>query len=131
MIRRPPRSTRTDTLFPYTTLFRSERRRQYPPQSDDTYSDDGLFRCARAAPARSRDTSRACTACAVDRDPTASRQWLRSGNDGSDRRRREDRPAAQMGCRAGAATEDRKSVVWGKSGRVRVDLGGGRVLKKT
>src|SRR3546814_19683179 len=27
MIRRPPRSTRTDTLFPYTTLFRSKRRR--------------------------------------------------------------------------------------------------------
>src|SRR3546814_20240664 len=26
MIRRPPRSTRTDTLFPYTTLFRSIRR---------------------------------------------------------------------------------------------------------
>src|SRR3546814_18452721 len=26
MIRRPPRSTRTDTLFPYTTLFRSARR---------------------------------------------------------------------------------------------------------
>src|SRR3546814_12164291 len=25
MIRRPPRSTRTDTLFPYTTLFRSDR----------------------------------------------------------------------------------------------------------
>src|SRR3546814_4110476 len=24
MVRRPPRSTRTDTLFPYTTLFRSE-----------------------------------------------------------------------------------------------------------
>src|SRR3546814_4341188 len=34
MIRRPPRSTRTDTLFPYTTLFRSAvavaRRRQDP-----------------------------------------------------------------------------------------------------
>src|SRR3546814_18071883 len=27
MIRRPPRSTRTDTLFPYTTLFRSEGTR--------------------------------------------------------------------------------------------------------
>src|SRR3546814_3994192 len=27
MIRRPPRSTRTDTLFPYTTLFRSSRHR--------------------------------------------------------------------------------------------------------
>src|SRR3546814_12859107 len=41
MIRRPPRSTRTDTLFPYTTLFRSghrdERRgafaRILPPRS--------------------------------------------------------------------------------------------------
>src|SRR3546814_1635340 len=28
MIRRPPRSTRTDTLFPYTTLFRSKWRIQ-------------------------------------------------------------------------------------------------------
>src|SRR3546814_2793801 len=28
MIRRPPRSTRTDTLFPYTTLFRSAVARQ-------------------------------------------------------------------------------------------------------
>src|SRR3546814_18084323 len=28
MIRRPPRSTRTDTLFPYTTLFRSRRHEQ-------------------------------------------------------------------------------------------------------
>src|SRR3546814_5533049 len=30
MIRRPPRSTRTDTLFPYTTLFRSVRGREEP-----------------------------------------------------------------------------------------------------
>src|SRR3546814_7230806 len=29
MIRRPPRSTRTDTLFPYTTLFRSRRARRH------------------------------------------------------------------------------------------------------
>src|SRR3546814_6551424 len=29
MIRRPPRSTRTDTLFPYTTLFRSPRRNEH------------------------------------------------------------------------------------------------------
>src|SRR3546814_10549137 len=28
MIRRPPRSTRTDTLFPYTTLFRSDWLRE-------------------------------------------------------------------------------------------------------
>src|SRR3546814_18312550 len=32
MIRRPPRSTRTDTLFPYSTLFRSEQR--MPQESD-------------------------------------------------------------------------------------------------
>src|SRR3546814_10062123 len=34
MIRRPPRSTRTDTLFPYTTLFRSDgiERRCAQPQ---------------------------------------------------------------------------------------------------
>src|SRR3546814_9748638 len=35
MIRRPPRSTRTDTLFPYTTLFRSpgivDAKKQGPP----------------------------------------------------------------------------------------------------
>src|SRR3546814_1843763 len=30
MIRRPPRSTRTDTLFPYTTLFRSGFRTRCP-----------------------------------------------------------------------------------------------------
>src|SRR3546814_19066565 len=29
MSRRPPRSTRTDTLFPYTTLFRSRRKRSF------------------------------------------------------------------------------------------------------
>src|SRR3546814_11853277 len=31
MIRRPPRSTRTDTLFPYTTLFRSARAGKLRP----------------------------------------------------------------------------------------------------
>src|SRR3546814_8504100 len=31
MIRRPPRSTRTDTLFPYTTLFRSLADRHHDP----------------------------------------------------------------------------------------------------
>src|SRR3546814_5310596 len=35
MIRRPPRSTRTDTLFPYTTLFRSLPN---PYNEDDTTS---------------------------------------------------------------------------------------------
>src|SRR3546814_19265905 len=34
MIRRPPRSTRTDTLFPYTTLFRSSPNLQIFPAPD-------------------------------------------------------------------------------------------------
>src|SRR3546814_8872120 len=34
MIRRPPRSTRTDTLFPYTTLFRSEVSRLFIVSKD-------------------------------------------------------------------------------------------------
>src|SRR3546814_1439232 len=33
MVRRPPRSTRTDTLFPYTTLFRSRGLKPGKPQS--------------------------------------------------------------------------------------------------
>src|SRR3546814_14488142 len=33
----PPRSTRTDTLFPYTTLFRSQGRRQ--PQARRAHAD--------------------------------------------------------------------------------------------
>src|SRR3546814_5337418 len=36
MIRRPPRSTRTDTLFPYTTLFRSG------VSSDGSFETDGI-----------------------------------------------------------------------------------------
>src|SRR3546814_12430483 len=34
MIRRPPRSTRTDTLFPYTTLFRSRGREAVGEEMD-------------------------------------------------------------------------------------------------
>src|SRR3546814_11590827 len=34
MIRRPPRSTRTDTLFPYTTLFRNPEERETPALGD-------------------------------------------------------------------------------------------------
>src|SRR3546814_17754374 len=42
MIRRPPISTRTDTLFPYTTLFRSLRaRRPYQPRGHHLAPGDG------------------------------------------------------------------------------------------
>src|SRR3546814_14537321 len=37
MIRRPPRSTRTDTLFPYTTLFRSSQSPALPLAAAPTH----------------------------------------------------------------------------------------------
>src|SRR3546814_4725323 len=52
MIRRPPRSTRTDTLFPYTTLFRSKARRR-ARSGGAARQDDG-----RAAAARHRQGQR-------------------------------------------------------------------------
>src|SRR3546814_16266987 len=42
MIRRPPRSTRTDTLFPYTTLFRSRQR-------GDAWNAHSLFALSKAS----------------------------------------------------------------------------------
>src|SRR3546814_5245400 len=51
MIRRPPRSTRTDTLFPYTTLFRSSDlvSRRHDEDSTVTVSaeDNLLIACGR------------------------------------------------------------------------------------
>src|SRR3546814_6198686 len=44
MIRRPPRSTRTDTLFPYTTLFRS-----FFPTAADYEAHDALLCIAEGA----------------------------------------------------------------------------------
>src|SRR3546814_1024871 len=49
MIRRPPRSTRTDTLFPYTTLFRSRAVVRYEAITEEPGMDDpdrGDTRCA-------------------------------------------------------------------------------------
>src|SRR3546814_13616224 len=59
MIRRPPRSTRTDTLFPYTTLFRSAPLRSANRQRPGV-AGDGLqhvapvHRCRPAARGRRR-----------------------------------------------------------------------------
>src|SRR3546814_6676075 len=47
MIRRPPRSTRTDTLFPYTTLFRSQHRRPSPRRRSTASS--AITPCSSAA----------------------------------------------------------------------------------
>src|SRR3546814_18501376 len=80
MCRRPPRSTRTDTLFPYTTLFRSSVRlsdgRIWPRGHDRT-------RTGAAAAARRRE-GRPDTGGGADRGavvPDLARAAPRSGPD--------------------------------------------------
>src|SRR3546814_17518902 len=51
MIRRPPRSTRTDTLFPYTTLFRSIKARAADAEGDARRAALGYAAALDAAPA--------------------------------------------------------------------------------
>src|SRR3546814_4858932 len=73
MSRRPPRSTRTDTLFPYTTLFRSgtaafSKRRVAPTVSATTLCFS--FPSTAAAPPNSHLTSR--TAFRIARAPVPS-----------------------------------------------------------
>src|SRR3546814_10655908 len=68
MIRRPPRSTRTDTLFPYTTLFRSEAfkrlsRRVRPwtfPLLSDRFSLKGQTFHDKGQPTRRHIAGKAC-----------------------------------------------------------------------
>src|SRR3546814_8322802 len=64
MIRRPPRSTRTDTLFPYTTLFRSRGR--YARDASGAYRGRCDGHRAQAWGPR-RGNQRARPADAVDR----------------------------------------------------------------
>src|SRR3546814_18710318 len=53
MIRRPPRSTRTDTLFPYTTLFRSMHDREPAVKAGDASRSARMF---NVRPIASADT---------------------------------------------------------------------------
>src|SRR3546814_14527822 len=55
MIRRPPRSTRTDTLFPYTTLFRSRQGGSAGLEARDNAGGDFSAMLRRAAE-RAADT---------------------------------------------------------------------------
>src|SRR3546814_2819281 len=61
MIRRPPRSTRTDTLFPYTTLFRSQSKSGSAWRSRKSRSSEKrgrLFRMRRDVPPWNSATSK-------------------------------------------------------------------------
>src|SRR3546814_11354584 len=127
MIRRPPRSTRTDTLFPYPTLFRSERGH---PAALAAAEETGAAMAARRHPARRVERLRgiggkqfevlrifaigsAGAALVVDEDRNPLRRH-RIAIDAADRRRR----------------LDRKVVVEGKRVSGRVEPGGSRFLKK-
>src|SRR3546814_13559314 len=59
MIRRPPRSTRTDTLFPYTTLFRSVEFKPFGVSLGftPTVLEDGLINLVVAPEVSSIDPS--------------------------------------------------------------------------
>src|SRR3546814_4427954 len=66
MCRRPPRSTRTDTRFPYTTLFRSACRRVDAASGGPPYptrNSGGKVRPARGACTRNRRAMPAMLAC--------------------------------------------------------------------
>src|SRR3546814_5753534 len=68
ILRRPPRSTLTDTLFPYSTLFRSGRRRR--PDSAATRPDMARLR------ARSRGDAPSAAAAGRSEEPTSELQSL-------------------------------------------------------
>src|SRR3546814_17348298 len=102
MIRRPPRSTRTDTLVPYTTLFRS-------------LLDVGMT--------TSNTCHRPYAANNIYGFPAIADSKLPVHSDNERRKR----PIDSI---IGPAQKDRKSVVTGKSVSVRVDLGGSGIIKK-
>src|SRR3546814_9386816 len=66
MIRRPPRSTRTDTLFPYTTLFRSARRTCSKPFRGRCATAWKSFRC-RVTPRKKKSRLRGGIWCSASR----------------------------------------------------------------
>src|SRR3546814_19681540 len=112
MIRRPPRSTRTDTLFPYTTLFRSRK----------VGSELGVANIVEGTVQRAGDKVR-ITVQLIDAH-TDAHLWAQSYD-----REMSDVFAVQSDVAGRIASADRKSVVEGKRALVRVDLGGRRILQ--
>src|SRR3546814_20220595 len=106
MTRRPPISTRTDTLFPYTTLFRSAGRRLerlQPAAGRQHHPADGMAGLAARA-----DAGPACTVAA-----TRGARTHRAARPGR-LLRRASTAEGDAGTRAGHGAllvEDRKSVV--------------------
>src|SRR3546814_19952702 len=84
MIRRPPRSTRTDTRLPYTTLFRSDRHRGVG--ADLRQPDHGAAERFHARHLRSHPGSGAVIAPSLlgrGRGPLGAAEWEGEGGRGS------------------------------------------------
>src|SRR3546814_17174408 len=109
MIRRPPRSTRTDTPFPYTTLFRSQGIRL------------GIDRTQGPGPPRVGGLVRPVQGGGIPKAVEVALDETRIKR----RRRIEQLVGFDIGKRPG----DRKSGVLGKGVSVRVDIGGSRFLQ--
>src|SRR3546814_20605409 len=116
MKRRQPRSTRTDTRFPYTTLIRSIH--------DNPCRDR---RCGRASARYPRHYSRHRP---PKRPPARQRDFLRPRTFEQARKTVEKRRRDEAPSRSQPEPLDRKSVVSGKRVSVRVDIGGRRIFKK-
>src|SRR3546814_17907561 len=130
MIRRPPRSTRIDTLFPYTTLFRSP----VPPTSAITLISSGRLNPCQMARlyVGVLPPSTDCTAVAR-KGPMVSAGMIPTSKQISTRisiGNRIQRGASRGACGSAPGGGGRESGVWGRRGGVRGDLGGGRSIKK-
>src|SRR3546814_15238890 len=76
MIRRTPRSTRTDTLFPYTTLFRSAARRRKHQGAADCGPPDPATTEANAQHHQNSTQSSSLTGSARSEEHTSELQSL-------------------------------------------------------
>src|SRR3546814_19603721 len=143
MVRAPPRPTRTDTLVPYTTLFRSQcfwsndRQKFESRQHNDLrgFAGASLARDLAHVACKARSCRSAPMACAQAAQ-AAFRSFLDVGIDQLEfRHAPHDRAAVATVAALARLREcnvgrDRKSVVWGQGVAVRVDIGGGREMKK-
>src|SRR3546814_16827795 len=125
MLRRPPRSTRTDTLFPYTTLFRSSIG-QTAIIAQTTMSDSEAFRAKQFYAQRIWANRRAAVGLMQDYPSAVFTNYRMVGGDfGSFY-------GTLMDPTNDTATpiEERKNVEKGKGVKVRLSLGGRRLIKK-
>src|SRR3546814_11988389 len=132
MIRRPPRSTRTDTLFPYTTLVRSggRHRGQRDPRNDTPGCHRRMVLKTTPIYLDRLDSALKKAGVSIKRsqllETTAAAFGFHNSNELTAEAARGD--LAPPGA---TPIGDRKSDVWGQGESFRVDTGGRRILNKT